>query len=153
MTGNEIEILLVEDNPADAELTLHVLRKDSFASRTHVVHDGQEALDFLFCQGPYSHRSLACPPRLVLLDLRLPRMDGLEVLRRLKNDPRTRLIPVVIFTSSKHEADMLAGYHLGSNSCIQKPVDFDQFRDTVRQLALYWLTVNQPPAPAAFLER
>ena len=147
---HEIEILLVEDNPADVELTLHALRRNNLANHIRVVRDGEEALDFLFCRNSYHSRSFEQPPKLVLLDLKLPKVDGLEVLRQVKTDPRTRAIPVVILTASKEEKDLVNGYQLGVNSYIQKPVDFDQFRETVKQLGLYWLLVNEPPPPNAF---
>ena len=146
----EIEILLVEDSPADAELTLHALRHNQIANRIHVVGDGEEALDFLFCRGEYSGRSFESPPKVVLLDLKLPRVDGLEVLRKVKGDPRTKSVPIVILTASREEKDLVNGYKLGVNAYIQKPVDFDQFRETVRRLGLHWLVINQPPPPAAF---
>jgi len=149
----EIEILLVEDNPADVELTLHALRHDKLGNRIQVVRDGEEALDFLFCRGPYSDRTFGHPPKVVLLDLKLPKVDGLEVLRQVKSDPRTKAIPVVILTSSKEEKDMVNGYQLGVNSYIQKPVDFDKFRETVKHLGLYWVLVNEPPPPNAFKDR
>jgi two-component system response regulator len=145
MTTYEIDILLVEDNADDVELTLHALRKENLANHIHVARDGEEALEFLFCTGSFAERSFEHPPRLVLLDLKLPKVDGMEVLRRLKDDARTRTIPVVILTSSKEERDLVTGYNLGANSYIQKPVDFEQFRDTVKQLGLYWLVINQPP--------
>lgn len=147
MMDRPIEILLVEDNNDDVELTLHALRKENLANSIHVARDGEEALEFLFCTGAHANRSLEPPPRLVLLDLKLPKVDGMEVLRRLKADPRTRTIPVVILTSSKEERDLVNGYGLGANSYIQKPVDFEQFRDTVKTVGLYWLLVNQPPVP------
>ncbi|HEV2713746.1 MAG TPA: response regulator [Terriglobales bacterium] len=141
----EVDILLVEDNKDDAELALHALRKEHLANRIHLVRDGEEALEFLFCTGDFEQRSFDNPPRLVLLDLKLPKVDGMEVLKRLKADPRTRTIPVVILTSSKEERDLVAGYGLGANSYIQKPVDFEQFRDTVKKVGMYWLVVNLPP--------
>lgn len=145
MIEDTVEILLVEDNPKDVELTLHALHEGNLANRIEVVRDGEEALDFLFCRGPHSDRSFKNAPRLVLLDLKLPKIDGLEVLQQLKSDSRTKAIPVVILTSSKEERDLVNGYQLGANSYIQKPVDFNQFRETVKQLGLYWLVVNQPP--------
>lgn len=150
MTTVETEILLVEDNPADIELTLHALRADGLANHIEVARDGEEALDRLFCRGGQATNSFDRPPRLVLLDLKLPKVDGLEVLRQVKSDPRTRAIPVVILTSSQEEADMVSGYHLGVNAYLRKPVDFDQFRHVIKQLGLFWLVVNQPPPPAAF---
>jgi len=145
MSQNEVEILLVEDNPDDVELTLHALRKEKLANNIHVARDGEEALEFLFCSGNHTERSFDRPPRLVLLDLKLPKVDGMEVLKRLKADPRTKVIPVVILTSSKEERDLVNGYGLGANSYIQKPVDFEQFRDTIKSIGLYWLVVNQLP--------
>lgn len=145
MTERQVEILLVEDNADDVELTLHTLRRENLANSVHVVRDGEEALEFLFCEGAYSHRSLEHPPKLVLLDLKLPKIDGIEVLKRLKADSRTSTIPVVILTSSNEERDLFQGYDNGANSYIQKPVDFDQFRETVKKAGLYWLLVNQPP--------
>lgn len=153
MKREEVEILLVEDNPMDLELTLHALRKENLCNNIPVARDGEEALDFLFCRGAYSNRSLDKPPKLVILDLKLPKVDGLEVLRMIKNDPHTRAIPVIILTSSKEDRDLVESYRLGVNSYIQKPVDFDQFRDTVKQLGLYWLVVNQPPPAAAFAKK
>ena len=122
----------------------------NLANPISVVRDGEEALNFLFCRGPYAHRNFGNPPRVVLLDLKLPKVDGLEVLREIKNDPRTKPIPVVILTTSREEEDLVKGYQLGVNCYIQKPVDFNQFRKTVEQLGLFWLVVNQPPPPAAF---
>ncbi len=151
MGADAVEILLVEDNPADVELTLLALRKNRLANRIHVVRDGEEALDFLFCRGVYSDRSFDQPPKLILLDLKLPKVNGMTVLRQIKNDPHTRAIPTIVLTSSNQEKDLVQSYQLGTNSYIQKPVDFDQFRDTVKQLGLYWLLVNQAAPRAAFL--
>jgi CheY-like chemotaxis protein len=145
MSPDATEILFVEDNPADVELTLRALRQDHVANRIHVAHDGEEALDFLLCRGAYSGRRGQALPRLVLLDLKLPKVDGLEVLRQIRADPHTRALPVVILTSSKEERDLVSGYQLGANSYIQKPVDFTQFQETVKQLGLYWLVINEPP--------
>jgi two-component system response regulator len=142
MPDRQIEILLVEDNSDDIELTLHALRKENLANHIHVARDGEEALDFLFCNGPHADRSFERPPRLILLDLKLPKVDGMEELRRLKADSRTQCIPVVILTSSKEERDLVKGYGLGANSYIQKPVDFDQFREIVKNVGLYWLLIN-----------
>lgn len=143
MQKSEAKILLVEDNPADVELTLHALRGENLCNSIHVARDGEEALDYLFRRGEFENRPAECGPTLVLLDLKLPKVDGLEVLRALKGDPATKLIPVVILTSSTEERDLFEGYRLGVNSYIQKPVDFAQFRETVKQLGLYWLVVNQ----------
>jgi CheY-like chemotaxis protein len=145
MSTTEVEILLVEDNPDDAELALHALRRENFCNQIEVVRDGEEALDFIFCRNAYAHRKFQNPPKVVLLDLKLPKVDGLEVLRAMKADPRTRAVPVVVLTSSKEEKDLIESYHLGANSYIQKPVDIDQFREIVKQLGLYWLLVNVAP--------
>jgi two-component system, response regulator len=139
-----VEILLVEDNPSDLQLTLHALERNKLANQIHVVRDGVEALDFLFSTGPYAERPHR-NPRVVLLDLKLPRIDGLEVLRRMKEEPRTRTIPVVVLTSSREERDIVESYQLGVNSYIVKPVDFEQFAESVRQLGFYWALLNQPP--------
>ena len=152
MQSGEIDILLVEDNPADMELTLHALRAHHVSNPVHVVRDGEEALDFLFCRGPFRDRSFDYAPKVVLLDLKLPKVDGMEVLRQLKADSRTKSIPVVILTSSREERDLVESYQLGVNSYIQKPVDFDQFRSVVKQLGLYWMVVNVPPPVNAFRE-
>jgi CheY-like chemotaxis protein len=153
MREREVEILLVEDSPDDVELTLHALRQEKLANHIEVARDGEEALDYLFCRGPYAQRSFEQPPRVVLLDLKLPKVDGMEVLREIKKDPRTKAIPVVILTASREELDVANGYCLGANGYIQKPVDFDSFRNIVKQLGLYWLVVNQPPPAAAFREK
>ena len=145
MTENAIEILLVEDNPDDVELTLHALKEQNITNHIEVVRDGAEALDFIFCTGQYEHRSMENAPKLILLDLKLPRVDGLEVLEKIKSDPRTKAIPVVILTSSREERDIVESYKLGVNSYITKPVDFEQFSEAVRQLGLYWLLLNEPP--------
>ncbi len=145
MNSGELDILLVEDNQDDIDLALHALQRGKLANRIVVVRDGVEALDFLFCRGVFAERSLDHPPKLVLLDLKLPKLDGQEVLKQAKADPRTKVIPIVIMTSSKEERDLIASYDLGANSYIQKPVDFDQFRETVKTIGLYWLVINQPP--------
>jgi len=145
MTVDEIVILLVEDNPADLELTLHALRQSKLANRIEVARDGEEALDYLFCRGPHSKRERFEVPRLVLLDLKIPKIDGLEVLHQIKQHPHTRTIPVVILTASKEQQDLVTGYRLGVNSYLQKPVDFDAFQKIIVQLGMYWLVVNEPP--------
>ena len=145
ITENLVEILLVEDKPSDAELTIHALRKHNLANHIGIVHDGAEALDFVFCTGAYTDRNIADTPRLILLDLKLPKVNGLEVLERIKSDPRTKMIPVVVLTLSREERDIIESYRLGVNSYITKPVDFDQFTEAVRQLGLYWLRLNERP--------
>src|ERR1700686_58891 len=145
MNSGNLDILLVEDNQNDMDLALHALRRGKVGKNIFVARDGEEALDFIFCRGAFAHRSFDHPTKLVLLDLKLPKVDGMEVLKQIKSDPRTKTIPVVIMTSSKEERDLPAGYNLGANSYIQKPVDFDQFRATVKSVGLYWLVINQPP--------
>jgi two-component system response regulator len=140
MTSTQVEILLVEDNNEDLELTMHVLKTEKLANQIHVARDGEEALEFLLGAGA----SARTRPKLVLLDLKLPKVDGMQVLKEIKADPRTKNIPVVILTSSKEERDLVNGYQLGANSYIQKPVDFAQFRQTIKAAGLYWLLINQP---------
>jgi two-component system, response regulator len=142
---NEIEILLVEDNPNDVELTLRALKKHNITNKMHVVKDGAEALEYIFANGAYAHRRIEDHPKVILLDLKLPKVDGLEVLRRIKSDERTRMIPIVVLTSSKEERDLVESYKLGANSYIAKPVDFESFVKAVSELGLYWLLLNQPP--------
>jgi two-component system, response regulator len=141
---NAVEILLVEDNPRDAELTLRALKKNNLANSVLIAQDGAEALDFFFCRGKFSERSISNPPKVVLLDLKLPKVSGLEVLRAVKKDKRTSHIPIVIVTSSRQEPDMIEAYELGANSYVVKPVDFDQFISAMSSLGLYWLLVNEP---------
>ncbi len=145
MNMNALTILLVEDNPDDEELTLRALRQNNIMNQVNVARDGAEAIDYLFCQGAYKARDPLQKPAIVMLDLKLPKIDGLEVLRRIRADERTRLMPVVILTSSKEEQDLIKGYSLGANSYIRKPVDFNQFVNTVGQLGLYWLVLNEAP--------
>jgi two-component system response regulator len=142
---SEKSILLVEDNPDDEALTLHALRNHNLGNQVCVTRNGAEALDYLFCTGPHAGRDPDCLPTVVLLDLKLPKIDGLEVLRRIRADERTRLLPVVLLTSSNEEEDRLRGYALGANSYVRKPVDFDQFVQAAGQLGLYWLLLNQAP--------
>ncbi len=145
MADSAVEILLVEDNPNDVELTLRVLQKNNISNRLHVVRDGAEALEFIFCTGAHAARNVENSPKVILLDLKLPKVDGLDVLRQIKADLRTKTIPVVVLTSSREERDIVESYRLGTNSYIVKPVDFEQFTEAVRQLGLYWLLLNQPP--------
>jgi two-component system response regulator len=147
MKGLDTMILLVEDNPDDEALTLRALRKANVGNEVTVVRDGAEALDFLFATGAHAGRETSIMPQVVLLDLKLPKIDGLEVLLRVRADHRTKLLPVVILTSSDEEQDQIRGYALGANSYVRKPVDFTQFAEAVRQLGLYWLVLNQPPPP------
>ena len=141
----QVEILLVEDNANDAEMTLRALRNHNLANKVHWVKDGAEALDFMFRTGAYASRSAAATPKLVLLDIKMPKVDGIEVLRRLKGDPVTRNVPVVVMTSSNEDRDLVESYRLGVNSYIVKPVEFDKFTDVVEQLGYYWLLTNQAP--------
>jgi two-component system response regulator len=145
MNAIDTDILLVEDSQEDADLAIHALRRENLANNIYIAQDGEAALDFLFCRGPFAGRSFANPPKLVLLDLKLPKVDGIQILKLLKEDSRTRGIPVVILTSSKEERDLVQGYDLGVNSYIQKPVDFEQFRQTVKTVGLYWMVINQRP--------
>jgi two-component system response regulator len=145
---NEIEtidILLVEDNPHDAELTVRALKKRHLANRIFVAEDGAQALDILFARGQYEKRENSTPPKVVLLDLKLPKVSGLEVLKEIKSDERTKRIPVVVVTSSREDPDIKEAYSFGANSYVVKPVDFEQFFDAMSNLGLYWLLVNQPP--------
>jgi len=145
IVDNEVEILLVEDNQTDAELAIRALRKRNLANRLEWVKDGAEALDFIFATGKYAERNVNNTPKVILLDLRLPKVDGLEVLRKIKSDERTKTIPVVILTSSNEDRDITESYTLGVNSYINKPVDFDHFSETVSKLGFYWLLMNKPP--------
>jgi len=142
---HEVEILLVEDNPHDAELALRALSKNHLANRVVVVGDGAEALDFIFARGAYADRTVENGPKVILLDLKLPKVDGMQVLRAVKSDVRTRVFPVVVMTSSSEDKDVVESYHLGVNSYLVKPVDFDKFVEAVANLGLYWLLLNQPP--------
>jgi two-component system, response regulator len=143
-------ILLVEDNPDDEALTLRALKKNNIKNEVVVAHDGAEALDYLFGTGKHAGRNMDVLPQVVLLDLKLPKVEGLEVLRRVRADKRTKLLPVVILTSSNEEQDRIDGYGLGANSYVRKPVDFSQFLDAARQLGLYWLILNEPPPSGRF---
>ncbi|MCA9874902.1 MAG: response regulator [Ardenticatenaceae bacterium] len=145
MKHNQIEILLVEDNPDDVHLALHALEKNHLANRVEVVRDGAAALDFLFARGDYANRDIHNQPKVVLLDLKLPKVDGLEVLRQVRNSPLLSHIPIVVLTSSDEEHDIIESYTLGVNSYIRKPVDFEQFMEAIRQLGYYWLVLNEPP--------
>ncbi len=149
MSNNGVEILLVEDNPEDVELTLRAFQKYRLANKIHVVRDGEEALECLFGTGRYAEGNLCANTRVILLDLKLPKVDGLEVLQRCKTDPRTKNIPVVVLTSSQEEQDLVKSYNLGVNSYVVKPVEFSQFTEAVRQLGLYWMLLNQIPLEAS----
>lgn len=144
--SNGTEILLIEDNPEDVEITLRAFQKHHIANKIHVVRDGEEALECLFSTGRYAEHSPCQNTRLILLDLKLPKVDGLEILQKCKTDPRTKHIPVVVLTSSREERDLAESYNYGVNSYVVKPVDFPQFSDAVRQLGLYWMLLNQVPA-------
>lgn len=143
---DETEILLVEDNPTDAELTMRALKRKNLINKLVWVKDGAEALDFLFAKGEYSNRNVEDLPKLILLDLRMPKVDGLEVLHEIKADERTRKIPVVILTSSKEDRDIVESYKLGVNSYVSKPVEFDEFIDAVSTMGFYWILINKPPS-------
>ena len=146
MIAHSVEILIVEDNPDDLELALHALKKHNLANNIHIARDGQEALDYIFGKENDVPQQLNHRPRVILLDLKLPKVDGLDVLKRIKSDQRTRSIPVVILTSSREERDIIESYALGVNSYIVKPVDFEKFTEAIRTLKMYWLLLNQPPA-------
>ena len=145
---SSVDILMVEDNPDDEQLTLRAFAKHHLTNKIHVVRDGQEALDYVFCSGRYSDRRISDHPHVILLDIKLPLIDGIEVLRRIKADERTRTIPVVMLTSSHEERDLVESYRLGVNSYIVKPVDFDQFTESARALGMYWLLLNRPSKAA-----
>jgi two-component system response regulator len=146
MSDNALDVLLIEDNPDDEELTLYALAKNNLTNHVHVVHDGAEALDFLFATGAYAQRQINHRPKLVILDLKLPKVDGLEVLRRIKADPRLMAIPVVVLTSSRAEQDLVKSYQLGVNSYVTKPIGLAELTEVVQQLGRYWLLINQLPS-------
>jgi len=150
MAFRKNEILLVDDSPADVELTVHALKQGGLASSIAVAEDGAEALDYLFCRGVHQGRSPCDRPSVILLDLNLPKVSGLQVLEALRADERTRAIPIVILTSSKESKDLIAGYKLGASAFIQKPVDFEEFRKTIKEIGMFWLLRNEPPPPEAF---
>ncbi len=143
--NSAVEILLVEDNPQDLKLALRALQKAALGNRIEVARDGAEALEFIFCEGAYADRKIEDTPKVILLDLKLPKVDGLEVIHRVKGDPRTAAIPIVVLTSSQEQSDVVRSYQLGVNSYIVKPVDFEGFAEAVRELGMYWLLLNQPP--------
>jgi len=147
MNNNQpVEVLLVEDNPNDVELVLRAFKKHNLDNKVHVVRDGAQALEFIFCTGAYKDRDIKKPPKVIILDLKLPKVSGKEVLKRIKSDERTKTIPVVVTTSSQEESDIFESYHLGVNSYIVKPVDFQKFVDTIAQLGLYLVVINKPLA-------
>jgi len=143
--ANAVEILIVEDTPQDLELTLRALKKSNLSNRIHVARDGAEAIEFIFGEGTHIGRKVEHGPKIILLDLKLPKVDGIEVLRRIKSDPRTKAIPVAVLTSSKEQKDVVESYQLGVNSYIVKPVNFERFAQAVQDLGMYWLLLNQPP--------
>lgn len=145
MNGIAVEILLVEDNPDDLKLALRALKKAALSNHIQVARDGEEALEWIFCEGAYANRKIEDIPKVILLDLKLPKVDGLEVLQRVKGDPRTKAIPVVVLTSSKEQNDIIRSYNYGVNSYIVKPVNFESFAKAVQELGMYWLLLNQPP--------
>lgn len=142
---NDIEILIVEDNPNDAEMALRAFKKNNLTDKVFVVNDGQQAIDFVFAKGEFSNRDKRSQPKIILLDLQLPNIDGLEVLKTIRSNPETKFIPIIILTSSKEESDIIKSYQLGVNSYIVKPVDFSKFVDAMHNLGLYWLMLNQHP--------
>ena len=143
---NIVEILIVEDTSEDLDLTLRALRKAKITNHIQVARDGEEALEFIFCEGPFAERKIEDGPKVILLDLKLPKIDGLEVLQRIKSDSRTKSIPVVVLTSSREQSDVVESYNLGVNSYIVKPVNFEQFSEAVQKLGMYWLLINHPPS-------
>jgi CheY-like chemotaxis protein len=151
--SNTVEILLVDDSAEDVELTILALRRAKIVNDIQVAEDGAEALDFLFCRGAHKDRTFSHPPKLILLDLKLPKVDGLEVLQAIRADERTKSIPVVILTSSKQQKDVIRGYDLGVNAFVQKPVDFQQFGEAIRQIGLFWMLINQSPGVSAIAQR
>jgi DNA-binding response OmpR family regulator len=149
LQADDVELLLVEDSASDEELTVHALRRYNLTNKLHVVRDGEEALDFIFCRGDYAARKIDNGPKVVLLDIKLPKVDGLAVLREIKEDERTKHIPVVLLTSSQEETDVIAGYEFGANSYIVKPVGFIELTEAVREIGMYWLILNKPPVEAS----